>query len=599
MAKGAYIGVPSYKVIIERNMTHSSGSTWTWGTNTANEVNWTKGKTYVCDVTIDGVTYPNITFSPDVGSSWFAVYPETGDAVFEVYVATNNQLYDYGLGLDTTTSHTILLSTGNFNGVARKIKKGYVGIPTLMNVPTGRSKYNNMDLPTVPEWNSTTYPYAYISYSSNEGYRFLVCSAKLQYVLAQGKCTPVSNASYMYVTLWNRTTGTWDSWSSVKSATANSTYFTSPTWANTAIPYSDNSNTLISATEPTVLYEEKEVGIARKIKKAYIGIGGVARPCWSGGELAYYGQITDLSSANYYQAGGSIGNYALFAGGYTNGQYTTVVEAYDKSLTRSNPTSLAQKRYQLAATAIGGYVLFGGGSSEGSNKSNVDAFDASLTRKTSSLTVARAMLGATTVGGYALFGPASGKSNVDAFDSSLTRTSAPTAVQTNGLTGTTVGNYALFGSHASSTLDVYDGSLTHSTNSLDNSGLQGLCAGRVGNYALFSGGNKNGTMKGTVEVFNTSLAKTYASDLSTPRYNHKSATIGDYLIFAGGTTGAWSTIAPSKVVDAYDASLIRTIQPSLCTARYHHSAATVGDYAIFAGGGNDGGSVYVDAFVVA
>ena len=128
MAKGMYVGVPNYKVVLERDLTYSSGTTWSFGGNTANEVNWTKGESYECDVTIDGVTYPGITFSPDVGASWFGVYPKTGDPMFEVYVATNNQFYDYSLGLDKTTSHTILLSTGNANGAARKVKKMYVGV---------------------------------------------------------------------------------------------------------------------------------------------------------------------------------------------------------------------------------------------------------------------------------------------------------------------------------------------------------------------------------------------------------------------------------------------------------------------------------------
>lgn len=127
MAKKMYIGVPTYKVVLERNLVYSSGTTWSFGTNTANEANWTKGENYLCDVTIDGVTYSGVTFSPDVGASWFGVYPEVGDPMFEVYVAPNNQLYDYKLGLDTKTSHTILISTGNFDGVARQVKKMYVG----------------------------------------------------------------------------------------------------------------------------------------------------------------------------------------------------------------------------------------------------------------------------------------------------------------------------------------------------------------------------------------------------------------------------------------------------------------------------------------
>ena len=68
--------------------------------------------------------------------------------------------------------------------------------------------------------------------------------------------------------------------------------------------------------------------VARKIKKAYIGIGGVARPCWSGGELAYYGTITALSKARCDLAATSVGNYALFGGGYYDRSYFSTVDAY-------------------------------------------------------------------------------------------------------------------------------------------------------------------------------------------------------------------------------------------------------------------------------
>ena len=56
-------------------------------------------------------------------------------------------------------------------------------------------------------------------------------------------------------------------------------------------------------------------GVARKIKKAYVGINGVARPCWGGGELAYYGAVTSVQECADMMAG-SIGSYAVFAGGY-------------------------------------------------------------------------------------------------------------------------------------------------------------------------------------------------------------------------------------------------------------------------------------------
>ena len=82
-------------------------------------------------------------------------------------------------------------------------------------------------------------------------------------------------------------------------------------------------------------------GVARKVKKAYIGVNGVARCFFSSGELSYYGTATAFSANRYSYAATTIGNYALFGGGRTDSStYSSVVEAYNKSLVKSTPTAL-------------------------------------------------------------------------------------------------------------------------------------------------------------------------------------------------------------------------------------------------------------------
>ena len=123
-----------------------------------------------------------------------------------------------------------------------------------------------------------------------------------------------------------------------------------------------------------------------------------------GGVLSYYGTATSLSAARHYLAATSIGNYALFGGGSSDGGLSNTVDAYDTSLTRTNPTSLSVARHYLAATSIGNYALFGGGSSNG-RLSQVDAYDTSLTRTNpTSLSTPRSYLAATSISNYALFG---------------------------------------------------------------------------------------------------------------------------------------------------------------------------------------------------
>ena len=126
---------------------------------------------------------------------------------------------------------------------------------------------------------------------------------------------------------------------------------------------------------------------------------------------------TALSVARCILAATTVGNYALFGGGYDGSRLSTV-DAYSTSLSRSTPTALSVAKSILAATTVGNYALFGGGD-DGGRSSTVDAYSTSLSRSTpTALSVARSSLAATTVGSYALFGGGSGggySSTVDAY----------------------------------------------------------------------------------------------------------------------------------------------------------------------------------------
>ena len=121
-------------------------------------------------------------------------------------------------------------------------------------------------------------------------------------------------------------------------------------------------------------------------------------------QLFYYGLAPELSVKRHTLVATTVGNYALFGGGYYPDYFSTV-DAYDTSLTRTTPTALSVARDYLAATTVGNYALFGGGYNGTDRFSTVDAYDTSLTRTTpTALSVARDGLSATTVGNYALFG---------------------------------------------------------------------------------------------------------------------------------------------------------------------------------------------------
>lgn len=347
-------------------------------------------------------------------------------------------------------------------------------------------------------------------------------------------------------------------------------------------------------------------GVARKIKKGYIGIGGVARPFWSGGELTYYGTITGLSDPRGLLAATSIGNYALFAGGYSDEtNNSTTVDAYNKSLTRSTPTVLYTGRFELAATTVEGYALFGGGIKSTETQKRVDAYNSSLTRSIKNLTTARHELAATTVGSYALFGGGETSNNygttnkVEAVNGSLT-VSSVTGLNASStkLAATTIGGYALFAGGRNGSGDAitqvtaYDASLTRSIPTQLTIARAGG-ATSVGNYAIIAGKNpySSDEVGAVSEVYDASLTHSVTSALSVDKEMFASGTVGNYALFGGGYGGGPYSGQKSilSTVDAFDDSLTRTTPTALSVARCSLAAATIGNFLLFAGGEDSSG----------
>ena len=202
----------------------------------------------------------------------------------------------------------------------------------------------------------------------------------------------------------------------------------------------------------------------------------------------------------------SVGNYALFGGGYNNGSvYFSSVDTYDTSLTKGTAADLTVAKQYLKATSIGNYALFAGGCGNYYNyNKTVDTYNTSLTKGTATdLTYGRAGLGATSVGDYALFAGGYDNSNsfdiVEVYNNALTKCNSITLSQAfiNFNIAITIKNYALFGLgvvpntyNRSNVINIYNKSLTrsiinHPTN-LSNSG----CA-NVNNFLLVGGGSSS------------------------------------------------------------------------------------------------------------
>ena len=316
-----------------------------------------------------------------------------------------------------------------------------------------------------------------------------------------------------------------------------------------------------------------------------------------------------------------MGNALISRRGGGDGYSTVKFDKYGNYTlpTKGTATSLSQARSNLAATTVGDYALFGGGYGSSSNYySTVDTYTSSLTKSTAtSLSSARSNLSATTVGDYALFGGGySGISNdystVDTYTSSLTKSTATSLSQArHNLATTTVGSYALFGGglfganidNVSAVVDAFNQNLARLTPSSLNNGKQALIATSTPSYALFGGGYKENYQSGTgyydnnfadIDAYNQNLVKSTPTSLSSGRRNLGATKLGPFAIFAGGysLTGIHhsaqsGTSTYYSNVDIYYDSLAKSNGPNLQSSRDYSAATTIGNYAIVAGGHND------------
>ncbi len=124
-------------------------------------------------------------------------------------------------------------------------------------------------------------------------------------------------------------------------------------------------------------------------------------------------QTLQLSQGRYYLAATSVGDYALFGGGYNGNEHYNAVEIFhlkgDGTFERTQTLQLSQERSHLAAASIGDYALFGGGYGGGNYSDTVDIFHLKADGtfelvQTLQLSQGRGYLAATSVGNYALFG---------------------------------------------------------------------------------------------------------------------------------------------------------------------------------------------------
>lgn len=353
----------------------------------------------------------------------------------------------------------------------------------------------------------------------------------------------------------------------------------------------------------------QEGGFARRIKKAYIGVGGVARPCWSGGEITYYGTVTPLSTARSRGCGVGIGKYALYAGG-ENGSSSalTVTDAYDAQLVRTLPASLAAVKTNGGVARVGRYAVFAGGAT-GNNYtvSPTTVYDEDLTRTAdAALNLGWAQYGGGVTGkSHAVFGDgyksySSLAGEASAVDADLVKTAlTPFSVPRGYYGAAATGECVLFaggynGSYLSA-VDAYGPDLEKRT--APSLPVTTICPGsaEAGNYAVIAGGRSGSSgYTNSVSAYSPDMTLTAVPSLSAARHLFHSVSFGGCAIFAGGcNANTWYS-----TVDCYDEDLTHSLLTSLSAAREEYNnangrGAVVGDFALLFGGRNNSG--YFDA----
>lgn len=307
------------------------------------------------------------------------------------------------------------------------------------------------------------------------------------------------------------------------------------------------------------IYVGDENGIARLVKKGYIGVDGIAKLFWgtdeSGENVIYDGTISSQYHAEY-PASAHAGDYLLFVGGSSD-----AVDAFNSNLVRTDATVLTVSRYGLAGASTGDYAVFACGSKTGSSTGWGDTVN-----------------------------------TVDAYSNSLVR-STPTAYPYKNyfLCGANVKNYAVFyAGNSSGQNAAYDNNLARITLAT-TANMRNATAVSNGEIALFAGGTPGSSatgMSSTVVKVDANLSRTTCTSLSKARAYLASAMAGGHFLIAGGGTANWGSGTPVDTVDAYDTNLVRSTITSLSVAKSMHSGATLGEFALFAGGSSNVTDMY-------
>lgn len=350
-------------------------------------------------------------------------------------------------------------------------------------------------------------------------------------------------------------------------------------------------------------------GVVKKVKKVFVGIGGLPRLAYSAG-ISYKGIITPLSNYKYRQhTAGSNSNFAIFVGGAVESAtaQNDAVTAYDTNLTRSTPDGTGSGYALRAFASIGNYAIFMGGRIQNVVIASSTIYDGVLTKSNLAAipTAVQLAAGAKSANHAIIAGGTTSvaywntaTSGAYAFDAVLNRTGLSVRRAKTAMAGASVGGNAIFAGGVATLsgtiineVDIFNASLTRSDGVVLDDINYWMASGSTSMYAWFAGGkvSTSDSSNKKVYAYDSSLVKHVTSELLThttaaPR-TPAVAAFNDYIIFAGQSN---EDPLFSADIDVYDNYLVRQRDiPNLSEAVIGIQGTSIGNYALFAGGQGD------------
>lgn len=321
------------------------------------------------------------------------------------------------------------------------------------------------------------------------------------------------------------------------------------------------------------------------------------------GEIVYKGVADSLSTARYYLAGASVGQYALFLGGYnpdSSSRVYSTVDAFDPSLIRTSASTLGVARNSLGSSSTNNFAIVCGGQQKIAGQSgytasnSCDAYNTSLVRnEPNKIGTPTTEIEGTSIGDLSFF---FAEGYIYSYNNQLVYQQTESAFVSGIICpASSTENYAIASSYSGGVIAINGAFVQQQLDPLSvnryNTG-----ASTAGGTVLFVGGYNGSNYYDNSDGYTNDLTHIIADPLNFKRQNESGTRLGNNAVFAGGSGPSGNDY---KQADSYNKNLVHFTPGSISSNRTYLAAATLNRYALFAGGMYSGNAYNtVDYFVL-